>query len=199
MMFKFSRLALITLLTTGFICQSIPASAKRTITCKSHKGRYNYCRVNTRGGVKLRRRISDSPCRQGRSWGFDRGGIWVDRGCSAEFVLRRSGGNDYDYDYDYDNGNGSDTAAIIGGALVIGAITAAIAGSGSDNSDSNRIKCESKDDRFTRCDADLRRGERVYLQRQLSNSGCWEGETWGFDRDGIWVDNGCRGEFTITR
>ncbi len=37
------------------------------------------------------------------------------------------------------------------------------------------------------------------MKRQLSNDGCWEDETWGYDRDGIWVDEGCRAEFEIKR
>ena len=194
---KISRLALISIITCGFITQSVPASARRTITCRSTNNRYNYCRANTRGGVRIRKQISQSSCREGRSWGYDREGIWVDRGCSAEFVLGRKGnGNN---DYDYDNGRNDNTAAIVGGAIIIGAITAAIAGSDSGNSSGNTVKCESQSGRFNRCSVDLRRGDRVYLQRQLSNTGCWEGETWGYDRDGIWVDQGCRGEFSISR
>ena len=30
---------------------------------------------------------SRSPCIPGRTWGRDRGGIWVDGGCSAQFAL----------------------------------------------------------------------------------------------------------------
>jgi hypothetical protein len=35
------------------------------------------------------REHSDSSCRQGRSWGFDRRGIWVDHGCRADFQVGR--------------------------------------------------------------------------------------------------------------
>ncbi len=45
-----------------------------------------------------------------------------------------------------------------------------------------------------KCRVNLR-SRRVKLKRQLSNSGCWEGNTWGYDRNGIWVDNGCSGVF----
>jgi hypothetical protein len=37
----------------------------------------------------------------------------------------------------------------------------------------------------------------VRLRRQLSREACVEGISWGFDRDGIWVDQGCRAEFEI--
>lgn len=33
-------------------------------------------------------------CREGRSWGHDPRGVWVDRGCSAEFRVGRSGNRD---------------------------------------------------------------------------------------------------------
>jgi hypothetical protein len=37
----------------------------------------------------------------------------------------------------------------------------------------------------------------VRLHRQLSREACVEGVSWGFDRDGIWVDQGCRAEFQV--
>jgi len=42
--------------------------------------------------VRLSKRLSDRPCRQGRSWGYDRDRIWVDDGCRAEFEVTRRGG-----------------------------------------------------------------------------------------------------------
>ena len=37
----------------------------------------------------------------------------------------------------------------------------------------------------------------VRLVKQLSREACLEGVSWGFDRDGIWVDQGCRAEFAV--
>jgi hypothetical protein len=38
----------------------------------------------------LVRQRSGSPCIEGRTWGRDRSGVWVDRGCRADFeVVRR--------------------------------------------------------------------------------------------------------------
>ena len=59
------------------------------MTCSSDDGRRRYCDTDTRGGVRLSRQISGSPCRQGETWGFDRRGVWVDRGCRAEFEVGR--------------------------------------------------------------------------------------------------------------
>ncbi len=61
-----------------------------TIVCASNHGERVYCDADTRGrDVQMVRQISGSPCRQGETWGWDRRGIWVDRGCRAEFSLVR--------------------------------------------------------------------------------------------------------------
>lgn len=57
------------------------------------------------------------------------------------------------------------------------------------------IRCESRDGRRNRCRADTRGGVR--LVRQLGNTQCREGRTWGWNSNEIWVDNGCRGEFQL--
>jgi len=59
------------------------------ISCSSDDMHRHYCRADTRGGVQLLKQRSDSPCRQGYSWGFDRRRIWVDHGCRADFQLSR--------------------------------------------------------------------------------------------------------------
>src|SRR5258708_3631566 len=56
------------------------------------------------------------------------------------------------------------------------------------------IICEAGEHRH-RCDAFVPYG--VVMQRQLSRRDCIRGETWGFDRDGVWVDRGCKAEFYI--
>lgn len=58
------------------------------------------------------------------------------------------------------------------------------------------VRCESDDGRAEHCRVDVR-GE-VRLVRQLSRSACIEGDTWGADRRGLWVDRGCRADFEIT-
>src|SRR5215471_6357571 len=63
----------------------------QTITCSSDDGKRNYCNADTRGGVQLVRQRSGSSCVQGQTWGWDRSGIWVDRGCRADFVTGRGG------------------------------------------------------------------------------------------------------------
>lgn len=45
------------------------------------------------------------------------------------------------------------------------------------------------------CRIDTRGGAR--LIRQLSRAQCIQGETWDIEREGIWVINGCAGEFQV--
>jgi hypothetical protein len=65
----------------------------QVITCSSDDGRRNFCNVDTRRGVRLSRQISGSPCIETQTWGYDNRGVWVDRGCRAEFVVGSGGGN----------------------------------------------------------------------------------------------------------
>jgi len=67
----------------------MPPPRGEMITCSSNDGGRRYCPADTRGGVRLVNQRSGSPCIQGRTWGFDRRGIWVDRGCRADFALGR--------------------------------------------------------------------------------------------------------------
>lgn len=60
-----------------------------------------------------------------------------------------------------------------------------------------RIRCESSNGTYRTCPADTRYG--VTLVRQLSQQGCWHNDTWGYDRNRIWVNNGCRAEFDLGR
>jgi hypothetical protein len=70
---------------------------------------------------------------------------------------------------------------------------------GSENGSlARRMNCESlQSDNYGRkyCAADTRSGVR--LNRTLSDSNCVQGSSWGYDNSGVWVDNGCRGEFIL--
>jgi len=58
-----------------------------------------------------------------------------------------------------------------------------------------RVRCESKGN-HRECAYET--DGTVALERQLSVSACIEGETWGYDDDVIWVDQGCRADFRVT-
>ena len=145
------------------------------VRCESNDERTRRCDVDTRGGVRLIRQESRSSCVEGRTWGYDRRGIWVSRGCRAQFEVGGGYGGGYDrgrgrdYDRDYDRGYER------GGQV---------------------IRCESRDGRprFCRVPGGVRQAEIV---RRLSDSRCDYNYNWGFRRDGIWVERGCRAEFRV--
>jgi hypothetical protein len=104
----------------GFALSAIPLTTfAKTIECGSKNYRYRYCRVNTDGYVRLERRLSDAPCKRGRSWGYDDDGVWVDEGCQARFKVGR-------YHNDNEDNDGKKklltTAAVIGGLALLGTI-----------------------------------------------------------------------------
>lgn len=74
------------------LCAANPASAENernptnTIICSSDNGQRQYCKADTRRGVRLIRQVRGSGC-QPANWGYDARGVWVDRGCQAEFDL----------------------------------------------------------------------------------------------------------------
>jgi Protein of unknown function (DUF3011)/Beta/Gamma crystallin len=108
-----TRLTLMTLLAFSFGVLSSPAHAAtrparpavvapaapqgpnvNMVTCESNNGRRTYCSIgDARQSVDLVRQMSSSPCVRGQSWGNDNRGIWVDRGCRAQFrVTSYNGG-----------------------------------------------------------------------------------------------------------
>jgi hypothetical protein len=79
----------------ALLASSLPASAsQREVRCDSRGLGYNYCRADTDGRVELVDRHSLFSCREGRSWGHDARGVWVNHGCSATFRVGRSGHSD---------------------------------------------------------------------------------------------------------
>ena len=68
-----------------FTPAATPARAR--VVCESQNMGMNRCAADTYYGVAIVRQISDSICIRGETWGFDAAGIWVTRGCRAEFVL----------------------------------------------------------------------------------------------------------------
>ena len=61
------------------------------------------------------------------------------------------------------------------------------------------VSCGSEGYRYRFCAVDLGGSGRAYVDRQISGSACIEGRTWGWNRAGIWVDQGCEAVFTIDR
>ena len=70
----------------------LAAQAQSTIRCESESYRYRYCPIRTDSRVNLIQQLSKTGCRENRTWGYDRGGVWVDQGCAAEFRVGGGGG-----------------------------------------------------------------------------------------------------------
>ena len=108
-------------LSAMLLLSSTQALASERITCESRNNRYNHCRVDTDNRVKLKKQLSNAPCVEGRTWGYDKKGVWVDQGCRAEFKVGK--------DNNDNSGMGGLGAAAAGvGAL---AILGALMGGGS--------------------------------------------------------------------
>ena len=64
-----------------------PGNERAMVRCESGKGRPQYCKADVRGGARLVRQLSRSPCMEGETWGVREGEIWVKAGCRADFAL----------------------------------------------------------------------------------------------------------------
>ncbi len=169
----------LSLLTGLSVCGMFVASAQaaQTIECASKQGQHQYCRAQTDGYVRLDEQHSDTPCVAGRTWGYDETGIWVDNGCRARFVVGKRGYYDEPRrrPKDYDSRDYYDESAPA----------------------ARTIRCASKGGRYNYCATDT--SGYVRLERQLSDTQCVKWQSWGYDASGIWVDQGCRAEFSVGR
>jgi hypothetical protein len=59
------------------------------LRCESRNNREQFCQASIDGDVRVVRQLSDTACREGRTWRWDRNGITVRDGCRAEFEYRR--------------------------------------------------------------------------------------------------------------
>ncbi len=67
----------------------------RSITCESRDSDRNDCFVANldQGSVSVSRKLSQSACTKGSSWGTSSNNIWVSRGCRATFAYRERSGH----------------------------------------------------------------------------------------------------------
>ena len=156
--------------SSASVVAAMPSSAREayTLYCASNDFDRQFCRANVYGGVELIRVRSEAPCIYGRTWGLAKDAIWVDRGCRADFIVGGHAGSGRDgYRQDYREG------------LSRGQI----------------LYCASEDFEVHECPADTYLGVRIVRQR--SEAPCNYGRTWGYDDRGVWVDRGCRADFSV--
>lgn len=59
------------------------------------------------------------------------------------------------------------------------------------------VHCESQEYRYNFCATGPIRNAQ--LVEQVSRAPCVRGSSWGVERNGVWVDNGCEGRFQVNR
>src|SRR5882757_2421501 len=206
------------------VCGLAGTARGQVVRCSSDDGHRQFCQADTRYGVTMVRQVSGAPCQQGRSWDYTDRGIWVDRGCRAEFALRSasytSGGRQVPCSSDNGRRNYCRAETHTGVALEKQTSGSPCRQGYSWGYDDGgiwvdhgcrayfRVEYESPGqttpgNSIVRCSSDD--GGRHYCEadtrgdvdliRQHSEAPCEEGISWGFDQRGIWVDRGCRAEF----
>jgi hypothetical protein len=139
--------------------------------CASNDNRFARCQVPWRD-AELVEQKSKTRCVRDQTWGFDRQGIWVDRGCRGQFAPARGGwGSQHPQP-----GPGWGRPP-----------------------QQTQVRCESHGGNYQRCPIDLGRDASVRLVNKLSGADCRQGSSWGWQRDGIWVNRGCRADFLVER
>jgi hypothetical protein len=79
-------------------------------------------------------------------------------------------------------------------AVLVAAVVAAVIAVPA--SAQSALRCESTTGRRVECHFDG--AGSVQLSRQFSSKACIKGQSWGVDRNAVWVDRGCRADFTVT-
>jgi hypothetical protein len=182
---------------SGTMAPPVQAQQGPAIRCESIGGHFNRCALPW-DDAELARQESKGACIRGESWGVDRQGLWVDRGCRGQFVEARRRGrpgwNDRDDRDDYRDGD-------YRGAQQGGGQDGYQGGwrPGPDWDRQIRLQCDSNKKHYQLCQVDVGRRGQVRLVNQMSDTRCTEGYSWGWNRAGVWVDHGCRGQFVVDR
>ncbi|MFC5435896.1 DUF3011 domain-containing protein [Rhodanobacter umsongensis] len=184
------------------------AQSQQAIRCESIDGRFNRCAVPW-NDAELARQESKGACIRDQSWGVDRQGLWVDRGCRGQFVEARRGWNDRDdrggyrgddrgdYQDGYQGSRRDDYQGNYQGGHRGEDRGGWRPGPGWDRQ--IRLQCDSNKKRYQMCEVDVGRRGHVQLVNQMSDTRCTEGYSWGWNRAGVWVNHGCRAQFVIDR
>jgi len=208
---------------------ALPAAALDSIVpCESENNKRKDCKTDTSAGVQIVRQLSDNPCGFDREWGYDANGIWVTKGCRAEFAVRGKKALARAVTCESMNQarNHCEAETRFGVAIVRQLSESECALGKSWGFDETgvwvsegchaqfalggyrlpaeavpptavKMTCESLDGGRKQCPVETSRG--VGLLRQISGADCVLNRSWGYDRTGIWVTDGCRAEFVVAR
>ncbi len=162
------------------------------VRCASQGYGYFMCQVDTGQGsrVNIVKQISDTRCVEGRNWGWNRAGIWVDQGCEGDLPRTASLGG----------WPRSRTRSRSRSRSRSGPGTRRRLASGCRLEPGNRPALREQQLPVQHVPGRHRPAAvSVRVQRQISKTRCVEGRNWGWNRAGIWVDQGCEAEFRIDR
>jgi hypothetical protein len=156
-------------------------------SCGSNNNQYQMCQIPGNGNpqnVRMVRQLSQSACIQGRTWGTRGNQVWVDKGCRAEFQISGYGGPGYGgpgYGGGYHGGPPrGGPPAYYSGSFSNGRSNCT-SGPGS-----GPVYCQSG-------------GPFKYANPVRVNNACVQNRTWGTSQYGLWVANGCSGQWEIKR
>lgn len=156
------------------------AQRAQSISCSSDSNQRRVCRVPGWDDAKLVRQISKTRCERGRNWGLQRGVLWVDNGCRGTFAQVFVRRNTHDRRGQYGTpGNRH--------------------GSHAGNLRPIAMNCGSQSNDYRLCQVDIGQRGSVRLDKQVSKSACVFNRSWGWNRQGVWVNHGCRGRFVVSR
>ncbi len=171
----------------GLAAQADDAPAQPAIvTCASAAGGHDLqrCEADTSTGVLLQRSVGSAECVLGSNWGYDDQGVWVSGGCSGEFLVAGVPVQEPETVQSAE-------------APAAGAPAGLAAQSVDAPAQPVIVTCTSAagDPDAQRCEADT--GTGVLLQRSFGSAACVLGRNWGYDEQGVWVSEGCSGEFLV--
>ena len=168
------RLALAAAAVTFMLFVGAPAEAQvnNRIRCESWQFRPVQCPVPGIVDASIASVIAGD-CRRG-NWGWDRSGVRVNNGCRAIFNAITRGGGSFP-------GGGNPGGGFPGGGFP----------SSGNPGGGQIVRCESWQFQPARCGANTRGG--IQIQRVIAGN-CNAGN-WGWDRNSVWVTNGCRADF----
>jgi hypothetical protein len=197
------------------------------VTCESSGSLRTCPAATTWRGARLVTQLSKAPCLQGQSWGVDRRGIWVDKGCRGTFEAGDS----------FTNAGERVTCASSAGKRVdcpadarfgVRLIRQISDAPCQENSTWGTAPRAIWVDRGCRAEFEIGRGGQIMppvtsvrrltcgivtgeqvqcetpgratsvrLIREISSGVCRQNRTWGFTDSFIWANRGCRGEFEV--
>jgi hypothetical protein len=87
-----TRYGRVVILATLWTVSSIAAGSESStsllpVKCASDPGERKHCAANTSSGILMKRSTGTASCLLGKTWGYDDAGVWVQNGCSGEFLV----------------------------------------------------------------------------------------------------------------